>query len=139
MIEVNCSASLVSKAALPTARRPPRPSPAESRLVNISSVAGRVPLGQRRLQRTKHGVGPFSESLRQEVTGRHVRVSLSSRRGPTELVSHNRLRSRSSSKGAWARSAPRARRHRRRDLLRRHPRPPRRDQQVLIRPTEQEG
>jgi NADP-dependent 3-hydroxy acid dehydrogenase YdfG len=25
---------------------------------------------------TKHGVGAFSESLRQEVTGRHVRVSV---------------------------------------------------------------
>lgn len=46
-------------------------------LVNISSVAGRVPrLGSGVYNLTKHGVGAFSESLRQEVTGRHVRVSI---------------------------------------------------------------
>jgi NADP-dependent 3-hydroxy acid dehydrogenase YdfG len=40
---------------------------------------------------TKHGVGAFSESLRQEVTGRHVRVSLVEPGAvETELVSHNR-------------------------------------------------
>ena len=46
-------------------------------LVNISSVAGRVArLGSGVYNLTKHGVGAFSESLRQEVTKRHVRVSL---------------------------------------------------------------
>ncbi len=46
-------------------------------LVNISSVAGRrVGVGGGVYQLTKHGVGAFSESLRQEVTQRHVRVSL---------------------------------------------------------------
>jgi NADP-dependent 3-hydroxy acid dehydrogenase YdfG len=40
---------------------------------------------------TKHGVGAFSESLRQEVTGRHVRVSLVEPGAVnTELISHNR-------------------------------------------------
>jgi len=46
-------------------------------MVNISSVAGRVSRnGSGVYNLTKHGVGAFSESLRQEVTGRHVRVSL---------------------------------------------------------------
>jgi NADP-dependent 3-hydroxy acid dehydrogenase YdfG len=46
-------------------------------LVNISSVAGRVARsGSGVYNLTKHGVGAFSEALRQEVTPRHVRVSL---------------------------------------------------------------
>jgi NADP-dependent 3-hydroxy acid dehydrogenase YdfG len=46
-------------------------------LVNISSVAGRIARrNSGAYNLTKHGVGAFSESLRQEVTGRHVRVSL---------------------------------------------------------------
>ena len=40
---------------------------------------------------TKHGVGAFSESLRQEVTERHVRVSLVEPGAvATELAGHNR-------------------------------------------------
>lgn len=40
---------------------------------------------------TKHAVGAFSESLRQEVTGRHVRVSLVEPGAvTTELATHNR-------------------------------------------------
>ena len=46
-------------------------------LVNISSVAGRTPrLGSGVYNLTKFGVGAFSESLRQEVTARGVRISL---------------------------------------------------------------
>ena len=46
-------------------------------VVNISSVAGRVSrLGNGVYSATKHAVGAFSESLRQEVTERHVRVGL---------------------------------------------------------------
>jgi NADP-dependent 3-hydroxy acid dehydrogenase YdfG len=46
-------------------------------LVNISSVAGRVARrGSGVYNLTKWGVGAFSESLRQEVTKRNVRVSL---------------------------------------------------------------
>jgi NADP-dependent 3-hydroxy acid dehydrogenase YdfG len=61
-------------------------------MVNISSVAGRVPrLGSGVYNLTKHGVGAFSESLRQEVTSRHVRVSLVEPGAvDTELPSHNR-------------------------------------------------
>jgi NADP-dependent 3-hydroxy acid dehydrogenase YdfG len=61
-------------------------------LVNVSSVAGRVArLGSGVYSMTKHGVGAFSESLRQEVTGRHVRVSLVEPGAvETELASHNR-------------------------------------------------
>jgi len=61
-------------------------------LVNISSVAGRVArLGSGVYNLTKHGVGAFSESLRQEVTERHVRVSLVEPGAvDTELAGHNR-------------------------------------------------
>ncbi len=61
-------------------------------LVNISSVAGRVArAGSGVYNLTKHGVGAFSEALRQEVTQRHVRVSLVEPGAvATELVSHNR-------------------------------------------------
>ena len=61
-------------------------------MVNISSVAGRVArVGSGVYNLTKHGVGAFSESLRQEVTQRHVRVSLVEPGAvETELPSHNR-------------------------------------------------
>ena len=61
-------------------------------LVNISSVAGRVPRnGSGVYNATKHAVGAFSESLRQEVTKRHVRISLVEPGAvATELASHNR-------------------------------------------------
>jgi NADP-dependent 3-hydroxy acid dehydrogenase YdfG len=61
-------------------------------VVNISSVAGRVArAGSGAYNLTKHGVGAFSESLRQEVTARHVRVSLVEPGAvSTELASHNR-------------------------------------------------
>src|SRR6185503_12386005 len=61
-------------------------------LVNVSSVAGRVArLGSGVYNLTKHGVGAFSESLRQEVTKRHVRVSLVEPGAvATELATHVR-------------------------------------------------
>ncbi|GIJ74705.1 SDR family NAD(P)-dependent oxidoreductase [Virgisporangium ochraceum] len=61
-------------------------------LVNISSVAGRVPRsGSGVYNATKFGVGAFSESLRQEVTQKHVRVSLVEPGATdTELRGHNR-------------------------------------------------
>jgi NADP-dependent 3-hydroxy acid dehydrogenase YdfG len=61
-------------------------------LVNISSVAGRLARRNSGVYNlTKHGVGAFSESLRQEVTGRHVRVSLVEPGAvETELPSHIR-------------------------------------------------
>jgi NADP-dependent 3-hydroxy acid dehydrogenase YdfG len=61
-------------------------------MVNVSSVAGRVVrMGSGVYNLTKHGIGAFSESLRQEVTRRHVRVSLIEPGAvATELSSHNR-------------------------------------------------
>lgn len=61
-------------------------------LVNISSVAGRIArMGSGVYNTTKFGVVAFSESLRQEVTKRHVRVSaVEPGVVATELQSHIR-------------------------------------------------
>lgn len=61
-------------------------------MVNISSVAGRVARnGASVYTLTKHGIGAFSESLRQELASRHVRVSLIEPGATaTELITHNR-------------------------------------------------
>ena len=61
-------------------------------MVNISSVAGRAARnGNGVYSLTKYGVSAFSESLRQEVTKRYVRVSLVEPGATaTELASHNR-------------------------------------------------
>lgn len=61
-------------------------------VINISSTAGRVArLNSGVYNATKHGVGAFSESLRQEVTARHVRVTLIEPGATaTELAFHNR-------------------------------------------------
>ncbi len=94
MIEVNLLGLLyVSKAALPHLLEAAEGEPRRvADIVNVSSVAGRVArLGSGVYNATKHGVGAFSESLRQEVTERHVRVSLIEPGAvATELVSHNR-------------------------------------------------
>jgi NADP-dependent 3-hydroxy acid dehydrogenase YdfG len=80
-------------AALPhllsAAEQPPRQV---ADLVLISSVAGRVARnGSGVYNATKHAVGAFGEALRQEVTERHVRVSLVEPGAvDTELASHNR-------------------------------------------------
>jgi NADP-dependent 3-hydroxy acid dehydrogenase YdfG len=94
MLDVNVSGLLYcAHAALPhllTAAEDSERRVAD--MVNISSVAGRVARkGSGVYNLTKHGVGAFSESLRQEVTGRHVRVSLVEPGAvETELTSHNR-------------------------------------------------
>jgi NADP-dependent 3-hydroxy acid dehydrogenase YdfG len=61
-------------------------------VVNVSSTAGRVArLNSGIYNATKFGVVAFSESLRQEVTARHVRVSIIEPGATaTELASHNR-------------------------------------------------
>jgi NADP-dependent 3-hydroxy acid dehydrogenase YdfG len=61
-------------------------------MVNISSVAGRhARTGNGVYALTKFGVGAFSESMRQELAKRHVRVSLVEPGATaTELASHNR-------------------------------------------------
>jgi NADP-dependent 3-hydroxy acid dehydrogenase YdfG len=94
MIDLNLKGLLyVAHAALPHLLRYAQEGPRNvADLVNISSVAGRrVGQGGGIYQLTKHGVGVFSEALRQEVTARHVRSSLVEP-GATEseLVSHVR-------------------------------------------------
>ncbi len=94
MLQVNVAGLLYcAHAALPHLLKAAQDGPRQvADLINISSVAGRVArLGSGVYNLTKHGVGAFSESLRQEVTERHVRVSLVEPGAvATELVSHNR-------------------------------------------------
>jgi NADP-dependent 3-hydroxy acid dehydrogenase YdfG len=94
MVQVNVLGLLyVAHAALPHLLSAAEDDPRHvADLVNISSVAGRVPRnGSGVYNATKHAVGAFSESLRQEVTGRHVRVSLVEPGAvATELSGHNR-------------------------------------------------
>ena len=94
MISVNVHGLLYcAHAALPHLLKAAGDSPRQvADMVNISSVAGRVARsGSGVYNATKWGVGAFSESLRQEVTRRHVRVSLVEPGAvATELVSHNR-------------------------------------------------
>ena len=94
MIQVNVTGLLYcAHSALPHLLKAAQDSPRQvADMVNISSVAGRVArLGSGVYNLTKHGVGAFSESLRQEVTGRHVRISLVEPGAvETELPSHNR-------------------------------------------------
>jgi NADP-dependent 3-hydroxy acid dehydrogenase YdfG len=94
MIAINVNGLLYcAHAALPHLLTAAADSPRKvADIVNISSVAGRVARsGSGVYNLTKHGVGAFSESLRQEVTGRHVRVSLVEPGAVgTELRGHNR-------------------------------------------------
>jgi NADP-dependent 3-hydroxy acid dehydrogenase YdfG len=73
-------------------------------LVNISSVAGRVArMGSGVYNLTKWGVGAFSESLRQEVTKRNVRVALVEPGAvATELTDHLRPEIRDQTKDRFA-------------------------------------
>jgi NADP-dependent 3-hydroxy acid dehydrogenase YdfG len=83
----------VTHAALPHLLRAAEREPRRvADLVNISSVAGRsANAGSGVYNLTKFGVGAFSESLRQEVTERHVRVSLVEPGAvATELTDHLR-------------------------------------------------
>ena len=94
MLDVNVAGLLYcAHAAVPHLLRAAEDGPRQvADMVNISSVAGRVArVGSGVYNLTKHGVGAFSESLRQEVTNRHVRVSLVEPGAvDTELPSHNR-------------------------------------------------
>jgi NADP-dependent 3-hydroxy acid dehydrogenase YdfG len=94
MVELNVLGLLYcAHAALPHLLRAAEDGPrGVADMVNISSVAGRVARsGSGVYNATKHGVGAFSEALRQEVTRRHVRVSLVEPGATeTELRSHNR-------------------------------------------------
>ena len=94
MVELNVLGLLYcAHAALPHLLRAAGSGPRQvADMVNVSSVAGRAARnGNGVYSLTKHGVGAFSESLRQEVTGRYVRVCLVEPGATaTELASHNR-------------------------------------------------
>jgi NADP-dependent 3-hydroxy acid dehydrogenase YdfG len=94
MVELNVLGLLYcTRAALAHLLQAAREAPRRvADVVNISSVAGRhARNGSGVYNLTKFGVGAFSESLRQEVTQRHVRVSLVEPGAvTTELAGHNR-------------------------------------------------
>jgi NADP-dependent 3-hydroxy acid dehydrogenase YdfG len=94
MIAVNLRGLLaVSHAALPHLLDAANAEPRHvADIVNISSVAGRLArAGSGVYNLTKWGVNAFSESLRQEVTSRYVRVSLVEPGAvATELTDHLR-------------------------------------------------
>ncbi|NNC12504.1 SDR family NAD(P)-dependent oxidoreductase [Planctomonas sp. JC2975] len=79
MLELNLGALLsVTEAALPHLLAAADSGPRHvAGLVNISSTAGRqVKRGSAVYNLTKHGVGAFSESFRQEFSRRHLRVGV---------------------------------------------------------------
>jgi NADP-dependent 3-hydroxy acid dehydrogenase YdfG len=94
MVDLNVKGLLyVAKAALPHLVKFADEGPRMvTDMINVSSVAGRrARSGSAVYNATKFGVGAFSEALRQEVTERHVRVSLVEPGAvATELSSHNR-------------------------------------------------
>ncbi len=94
MVELNVLGLLYcANAALPHLLHAAEDDPRHvADMVNISSVAGRsARLGNGVYSLTKHGIGAFSEALRQEVTKRYVRISLVEPGATaTELASHNR-------------------------------------------------
>jgi NADP-dependent 3-hydroxy acid dehydrogenase YdfG len=94
MVQLNVLGLLYcAHAALPHLMRAAEDDPRHvADMVNISSVAGRAARSFNGVYSlTKFGVGAFSESLRQEVTKRYVRVSLVEPGATaTELASHNR-------------------------------------------------
>ena len=94
MVELNLLGLLYcTHAALPHLLRGAESEPRRvADVVNVSSVAGRVARqGNGVYSATKFGVAAFSESLRQEVTRLHVRVTVIEPGAvATELVSHNR-------------------------------------------------
>ena len=93
MIAVNVQGLLsTTRAALPHLLQAAEEGPRRvADIVNISSIAGRVAWnGYGVYNLTKFGINGFTESLRQEVTRRHVRVGVLEPGGvATELGSHN--------------------------------------------------
>jgi NADP-dependent 3-hydroxy acid dehydrogenase YdfG len=144
MIDLNMKGLLyVAHAALPQLLQAAASEPRHvADLVNISSVAGRVARRNSGVYNlTKHGVGAFSESLRQEVTGRHVRVSLVEPGAvATELTDHIRPEIRAQMIGRFA-DIERLESEDIADAIAYVVTRPRRVaiNELLIRPTEQEG
>jgi NADP-dependent 3-hydroxy acid dehydrogenase YdfG len=95
MIAINLQGLLyTTRAALPHLLKAAEDGPRRvADIVNISSIAGRIAWnGYGVYNLTKFGVNGFTESLRQEVTQRHVRVGVLEPGGvATELGSHNEL------------------------------------------------
>lgn len=94
MVDINVKGLLyVAHAALPHLQEAAEDGPRNvADLINTSSVAGRrARAGSGVYNMTKFGVGAFSESLRQEMSPKHVRVSLVEPGAvDTELQSHLR-------------------------------------------------
>jgi NADP-dependent 3-hydroxy acid dehydrogenase YdfG len=111
-------------------------------MVNVSSVAGRVPRrGSGVYNLTKHGVGAFSESLRQEFASRHLRVSLVEPGAViTELTDHLRPEIKEASRERFA-GIERLEADDIADVIEYVVTRPRRValNEVLVRPTNQEG
>ncbi len=93
MLDLNVAALMnLSHAALPYLLEAASGEPRQvADIVNVSSVAGRVARrGSGAYNASKWAVNAFSEALRQEVTGRHLRVGLIEPGSvATELASHN--------------------------------------------------
>ena len=94
MVEINVLGQLyTANAALPHLLTAAEQSPRRvADLINVGSVGGRQPNAINAVYGlTKAGIAAFTESLRQEVTKRHVRVGLLEPGSvSTELASHNR-------------------------------------------------
>ncbi|MEU6786440.1 SDR family NAD(P)-dependent oxidoreductase [Nonomuraea angiospora] len=144
MVQVNVLGVLYcAHAALPYLVRAAADGPRQvADMVNISSVAGRVARsGSGVYNLTKHGVGAFSESLRQEFAGRHVRVSLVEPGAvETELTGHNRPQIREQINQRFS-SVERMQAEDIADAISYIVTRPRRVaiNELLVRPTEQEG
>jgi NADP-dependent 3-hydroxy acid dehydrogenase YdfG len=106
MIDINLKGLLYcAHAATPHLIAAPEDGPrGVADMVNISSVAGRVAReGSGVYNLTKWGVGAFSESLRQELSARNVRVSLVEPGAvATELTDHMREEIREATKERFA-------------------------------------
>jgi NADP-dependent 3-hydroxy acid dehydrogenase YdfG len=110
MVELNVTGLLyVAHAALHHLVRAAEGEPRRiADLVNVSSVAGRrATSGSGVYNLTKHGVGAFSEALRQELASRNVRVSLVEPGAvATELTTHLRPEIREAAVKTLARVEP---------------------------------
>ncbi len=144
MVSLNVMGLLyMTNAALPHLLRAAEDRPRRvADLVNVSSVAGRhARAGVGVYNLTKFGVGAFSEALRQEVTKRHVRVSLVEPGAVnTELTDHLRPEIREQSLQRFA-GVERLESEDIADAIAYIVTRPRRVavNEMLVRPTEQEG
>jgi NADP-dependent 3-hydroxy acid dehydrogenase YdfG len=105
MVDLNVTGLLyIAHAALPHLRAAAEDGPRHvADLVNVSSVAGRrATAGSGVYNATKFAVNAFSEALRQEVTERHVRVSVIEPGAvETELTDHLRSGVREQVRGSF--------------------------------------